>query len=278
MRYTQESSDQHTQRVRIMQRRSFNQAILAASAAIATPGVISSAMAATSGVGPYRKGDSISADVFVLDQDQNRHPLLSILSANDDSQVNLLFLFGGGDMGGNRPGGIWCSDSFNDMHILRALTAKYRDQPVGFIPVACAPVYSTQYLDFPERVFLDFPDDSAEYQKAAEAFISSTQSAVEVGIIPMQPWYDLRLRTMMSRKPAQMPAEPAGEIYAWQGRFRAADETQNYGVPNFWVLDSAGVVLADSFRGNMYHPHGSEMQIKYTLADVDAAIKTALSG
>jgi hypothetical protein len=259
-----------------MQRRSFNQAILAASAAIATPSVISSAMAATSGIGPYRKGDRISTEVFVLDRMQNRHSLVSLLSGNAGTRVNLLFLFGGGDMGGNRPGGIWCSDSFNDMHILRTLTARYHDQPVEFIPVACAPVYSTKYLDFPERVFLDSPDDSAEYQEAAEAFIRSTQSAVEAGIIPIQPWYDLRLRTMMSRKPAQMPAEQTGKIYDWQGRFRAADETQTYGVPNFWVLDSEGVVLTDPFRGNIYNPHGSEMQINYTLLDIDSAIREQL--
>lgn len=258
-----------------MRRRSFNQLLLVAGAAGGLPTFLSRALAA-SAVGNYSRGDSISPEAFVLDSEQRRHTLVSLLLGNQDTRVNLLFIFGGGDMGGGRPGGIWCGDSFNDMHILRTLAGRYRKGPVGIIPVACAPVYSTQFLDFPKRVFLDYPEESAEFQEAAKAFIDSTQAAVEAGIIPMQPWYDLRLRTMMSRAPEQMPSGNTGNTYSWQGSFRAADETQNYGVTNFWVLSPDGVVLTDPFRGNIYHPHSGPVQINYTLSDIESAILSNL--
>lgn len=260
-----------------MKRRAFNRFLLAGGATSVLSPTLGYAQNALPATDSYQVGDIISPEVFVLDREQTRHSLISLLSGNPEAKVNLLFLFGGGDMGGGMPGGIWCQDSLYDMHIIRSLVTNYRGRPLGIIPVACAPVYSTQYLDFPERVFLDSPQDSTVYMLAAEAFISTTQAAVEAGVIPLQPWYDLRLRTMMSRKPAQMPARTSGAVYDWQGKFRAADETQNYGVPNFWLLSPGGVVLSDPFRGNIYLANGRPMQINYTLADIDAAIRAALA-
>ncbi|MEH6583333.1 MAG: hypothetical protein V7754_15440 [Halioglobus sp.] len=259
-----------------MRRRSFNRALLMTSAAATLlPSVARSALA--NRAIHYQKGDTISPEVFVLDKNQRQHTLLSLMRDKPGVEVTLLFLFGGGDMGKGRPGGFWCQDSFNDMHILRTLAARYQDLPVGIIPVSCAPVYSTQYLGFEKRVFLDSPAGSAEYQAAASAFIRSTQAAVDSGIIPMEPWYDLRLRTVMSRAPKKMPAQAAGPVYPWQGGFRAENEIQNYGVPNFWLLDPAGKVLSDPFMGNVYHPHGGSVEINYTLSDIDTTIQGLLS-
>jgi len=36
-------------------------------------------------------------------------------------------------------------------------------------------------------------------------------------------------------------------------------------------------VLAAPFRGNVYHPHGAELRINYTFADVDAQLAKLLA-
>ncbi len=107
-------------------------------------------------------------------------------------------------------------------------------------------------------------------------FIDSTQAALENGIIPQQPYYDLRLRLMMDSSPARSPT--AGTIFDWQGRFRDPDEKQKYGVPKLWLLDSKGTILTPPFRGNMYHPGaGDSFRISYTFSDVDKTIKQQLA-
>ena len=266
----------------MMNRRHFTKTLLALSSALATPSAVLAAAsqkdsdASLSNRGSYQEGDTISPEIFVTDKIQNRHNLLSILENNSPNQVNVLFLFGGGSMGHNSPGGIWCPDSFEDLHILRILKDEYQDTQVGFIFVACAPVFHSKFLGFSDRLFLDQADDSDEYKDAVRVFIDSTQLAVEKGIIPQQPYYDLRLRLMMDKSPGRSPT--AGTIYDWQGKFRDPDETQKYGVPNIWLLDKKGTILIPPFRGNMYHPKpGDNFQFSYSVSDVDHAIRQQLA-
>ena len=73
------------------------------------------------------------------------------------------------------------------------------------------------------------------------------------------------------------PGAGYGEKKPWFGAFRAADEKQFYGVPSYWLVADDGTVLAPVFRGNVYHPHGTELRINYTFADVDAQLARLLS-
>ena len=265
-----------------MNRRDFTKTLLAMSSVLASP---SGAIAAVSqkdkdglplSYGFYQEGDTISPEVFVSDKTQSRHRLLSILENNSPNTINVLFLFGGGAMGHSSPGGIWCPDSFEDLHILRTLKDAYKNTQVGFVFVACAPVFHSKYLGYSDRLFLDQPDDSPEFKNAVKLFIDSTQAALENGIIPQQPYFDLRLRLMMDSSPGRSPT--AGTQFEWQGKFRDPDEKQKYGVPNLWLLDNKGTILTPPFRGNMYHPGaGDSFQISYTFSDVDQAIKQQLA-
>lgn len=223
----------------------------------------------------YRPGEAISAKAFVLDNEMTRHQLLPLCESRDDVLVNVLYIFGGGAMGReNKLGGIWCKDSFEDLQIMRFIHTKYEEMPVQIIPVACAPVYSTRFYGFAARVFLDEPDDSEKFKAAAKAFIDSTQASFEAGFIPVQPYFDVRDRLLLNPREDLKPGAGYGKIFDWQGRFRADDETQKYGVPSIWLLNEKGVVLDGPFHGNYYH--SDPYEIKYTLVDIDRAIEKRL--
>jgi len=147
---------------------------------------------------------------------------------------------------------------------------------VGFVAIASAPVYHSGALGAKNRVFLDAAEDSDDFRQARESFISSTQAAKDAGILPIQPYFDLRLRLMLNPGGRMQPAEGYGERQSWFGAFRAANETQFYGVPSFWLVADDGTVLAPPFRGNVYHPHGTQLRINYTFADVDSALEKLL--
>jgi hypothetical protein len=222
------------------------------------------------------EGSVIPAEVFVSDHQGSQASLRSLLAAQPGS-INVVFVFGGGDMGSNMPGRLWCQDSFEDTHILRTLVDKYRDKPVGFVAIAAAPVYHSGALGAKNRVFLDAAEDSEDFRQARASFISSTQAAKDAGILPIPPYFDLRLRLMLNPGGRIQPGAGYGERKPWFGAFRAADEKQFYGVPSFWLVADDGTVLAPPFRGNVYHPHGTELRINYTFADVDAALTKLLS-
>ncbi len=224
----------------------------------------------------YGPGDIISQEVFLSDEAGTQASLRALL-AEHPGQPTVLFIFGGGDMGFGMPGHLWCPDSFEDTHILRTLVGKYQDQGVNFIAVASAPVYHSQVMGFPARVFLDAAEDSSDYQGAAQAFIDSTLASMTSGILPIKPYFDLRLQLMLSRADNLLPGPGFGALQDWHGAFRAEDESQFYGVPSFWILSSEGEVLSEPFRGNIYHPHGGEVRINYSYADIDASLRALLS-
>ena len=225
----------------------------------------------------YQTGSIISEEISLQDQNQSSQGLTQLLEELD-KPVNLLYLFGGGGMGHERTqetGGLWCPDSFEDMHILRSL-AKHFEGRVGFIPIAIPPVFHTKLLGFGERVMLDAPSTDLNNQQALKAFIDSTQTAFDARTIPIQPLYDLYFNLLISEQ-AQEQRKATSPRQKWHGAFRAADETQSYGVPNFWLVDNQGKVLREPFRGNVYHPHNEDISINYSLLDVVTAIKDALT-
>jgi hypothetical protein len=223
----------------------------------------------------FTQGSVIPRDVFVTDQQGSQVSLLDLL-ASQPGNVNVVFIFGGGDMGSNAAGRLWCPDSFEDTHILRTLVEKYKGQPVGFVAIASAPVYHSGALGAKNRVFLDAADGSDDFKQASASFIASTQASKDIGILPIQPYFDLRLRLMLNTAGRTQPGAGYGQLQNWFGAFRAEDEKQFYGVPAFWLIADDGTVLAAPFRGNVYHPHGAELNINYTLSDVDAALKKLL--
>ncbi len=244
------------------------QFILVALALAATPAAAQS--------NPYTDGSVISADAFVTDSNGSQVGLQALLAEHPD-ELTVLFIFGGGDLGSGQPGDLWCPDSFEDTSILRTLVGKYAGQGVNFVAVASAPVYHSQALGFPARIFLDAADDSEDFAKARDAFVQSTLAAHASGILPVEPYFDLRLRLMLNRREGMLPGAGFGELQDWHGAFRAEGETQFYGVPSFWILAADGTVLAEPFRGNVYHPHGGEVQIHYTFPDIDARLQELLA-
>jgi hypothetical protein len=156
------------------------------------------------------------------------------------------------------------------------LHGKYAGKGVNFIAVAIPPAYHSQVLGQPARVFLDTLPGSEEQTNAHQTFVDSTLAAERDGILPLQPYFDLRISLMLNRSDALLPGAAYGELADWNGAFRAANETQFYGVPSFWLLSDSGEVLAAPFRGNVYHPHGGEVHIAYSFSDIDAVLTELL--
>lgn len=219
----------------------------------------------------YTPGDQISSEAFVIDKDLKKHRLVDLCKASD-AKVIFLYIFGGAVLEhSNRLGNIWCPDSFEDMHIMRFVQSKYKETEVKVIPVACPPVYSSQYYGFGARVFLDEPENSERLKESTTAFIEKTEEIVRGGLIPVETYYDLRFRLLFNRKENLQPGKDYGTIFSWQGKFRGPGEHQKYGTPTLWLLNVQGVILEQPFWGNIYHyrPHN----IRYTILDVDKAIR-----
>ena len=217
----------------------------------------------------YDSGDTLSPEIVIHNQNGEKLPLVDLVS---DNKLTVLYLFGGGAMGiENKTGGLWCTDSYEDSHILRTLYAKYKDQDIGFIPIAFPAVFHTHYMNHPENVFIDAADDSDSFKQAVTDFVDSTWAAYESGIIPVEPFFDYRFRMLRDRTEAYGPKDSY-----WAGAFRKPDETQMYGVPSYWLIDQGGKILAAPFRGNIYHGLPETYSIAYTLKDVDDKIQAIL--
>jgi hypothetical protein len=221
-------------------------------------------------------GSTIPEAVTVNDAQGKPVSLLALFAAQP-GKVNVLFLFGGGDMGKTMPGRLWCQDSFEDTHILRTLHDKFSKKDVGFVAVAEGPVYHTAYVGAKDRVFLDARSDSTDFVTANRSFVDSTLASQNAGILPFAPHFDVRFSLLLNPADKQQPGPGYGPIASWHGAFRAAKETQFYGVPSFWLVDDSGKVLAPPFRGNVYHPHGGEVNVRYTYSDVEVALIKAIS-
>ncbi len=224
----------------------------------------------------YQKGAPISTDAFVVDQQLKRRTLMSICEEHsNEATLNMLYIFGGGALDrDDKLGGLWCGDSFEDLQIMRFVHSKYEASGLKIIPVACAPVYSSKYYGLEDRVFLDEPHDSIKFEEAATKFVESTVKLVDSGFIPVKSYFDLRLRLLFNSREDLKPGDGYGEIFEWQGKFRAEEETQKYGVPTIWLLDPEGRILEGPFRGNIYH--SDPYEINYTVLDIDKTLQKYL--
>jgi hypothetical protein len=220
----------------------------------------------------YSPGQTIAADAFVVDKNLKPHTLLELCQKIADAKVNVLYIYGGGaHTRENRLGGIWCPDSFEDLHIIRYIHQKFDDSQVQIIPVACPPIYSSQHYGFAQRVFLDEPDDSPKFNESVKQFMESTEKVVAAKYLPVETYYDLRFRLLFNPREDLKPGAGYGTIHPWQGCFRASGETQKYGTPTIWLLNAKGVVLHEPFGGNIYH--AEPFAIRYTILDLDKAIQ-----
>lgn len=219
----------------------------------------------------YQKGSVIDTGLEVQDLTGQKILLRELITRNG-KDLSVIYIFGGGAMGSEKSaGGIWCPDSFEDLHILRSLVSSYQGE-VNFIPIAIPAAFHTRQFGFVERAFFDYSSESPEYTSAEQAYIDSTQDAFKKKIIPVQPYYDPRFRLLMSAElQSNLPRE-YGQVFSWQGAFRAENESQRYGVPHFWLVNKEGRVLTEPFRGNVYHPHGTPVNINYTLQDLAGEI------
>ncbi len=224
----------------------------------------------------YQQGAIIHADITVQDQSGAQHHLLNLIQSQE-KPLSVIYIFGGGAMGAKSiTRGIWCQDSYEDLHILRTLVDNYSDQ-VGFIAIAEPPVFHTRQMGFKDRALLDYAHDSKSYLDAYQAFVESNHAAVKKGLIPIEPYLDMGFRLLMSERQQASLNESYGSVAEWQGFFRAPNENQTYGVPAFWIVDENGEVVEPPFRGNVYHPHGDDvMNLNYSLKDIAVAINKHL--
>lgn len=223
----------------------------------------------------YQLGSHISEQVTVSDK-AGAEISLQKLIADSGAKLSVVFIFGGGGMGHERAeknGGLWCPDSYEDMHILRSLHNHYKDK-VAILPIAVPPVFHTESLGYKKGLF--FTDKTnPDYQKALMSFIDSTQTAFKQGTIPVQPFYDNDFNLLISQQHGKLRNKVI-PVKEWHGAFRAVNEKQYYGVPNLWLVDSTGKVIAEPFRGNIYRPHGGGISINYTLKEIVEVIEAKL--
>ena len=233
-------------------------------------------VANTTTIDHYQQGSTINAGITIQDTSGEEHHLLDLIRLHEKS-MSVIYIFGGGALGAESiKRDIWCQDSYEDLHILRSLFDSYSDD-VAFIAIAEPPVFHTKQMGFQDRALLDFPQDSDTYQDAYEAFIESTQAAVDRGLIPIEPYLDMGFQLLMSDTQQSRLNENYGVVPDWQGVFRAPDEEQTYGVPAFWIVDEKGKVLEQPFRGNIYHPYGDDdMRLNYSLMDLVETIEKHL--
>jgi len=260
-----------------MKRRNFLKTSLGLSSALVLnkiPGMAFGVTGGTADSSGYTVGEPISREAFVFDNALEQHTVFE-LCQNSGAALVMLYLYGGGAMDNfNKVGGLWCVDSFDDSHVMRFIDNKYLKSEVAILPVACPPVYSSQYYGLEEGIFMDEPEDSEAYQEAVEKFVDSTEQAVYNKFVPVPTYYDFRLRLLFNREAHLKPGDGYGPIHDWQGSFRAPGETQRYGTPTIWLLDANGIVLAEPFHGNIYH--SDPFELSYSAIDVDKAIQQFL--
>ena len=223
----------------------------------------------------YKLDSQISDQVTVSDKTGTELSLQKLIK-DSGAQLSVVYIFGGGGMGHQRAdknGGLWCPDSYEDMHILRSLHNHYKDK-VAIIPIAVPPVFHSELLGYKKGLF--FTDKTnPDYQKVLQSFIDSTQTAFSQGTIPVQPFYDNDFNLLIGQQHSSL-RDKVIPVKKWHGAFRAEDEEQHYGVPNLWLVDSTGKIIAEPFRGNIYRPHGGSISINYTLKEIAEAIDAKL--
>ena len=231
------------------------------------------AVCAAAEQGCYMPGDTVEKDVFFLDT--QRRPARLFDAVKPGSKAVVLVIIGGAYLSTtDKHGGIWCEDTLYEFGNLKAAFNAWKDKGVQFIGVACPPVYSDKY-GWEKGIFLEEPEDSDGYVRAAQQFIERTEALKKDGTIPFDTlYYDLRYRLLWNQK--EYTAKSVyGAVYSWQGKFKWKKDEQRYGTPCIWFLDPKGKVLREPLYGNNY---GSvPPRILFTYWELEGAIGESLS-
>ncbi len=220
----------------------------------------------------YMPGETVDKGVFFLDAGLKPVRLLDAVKSASNAVV--LVIIGGAYLEApDRHCGIWCEDTLYDFGTYKAAVNSFKDKAVQFLCVACPPVYSDRY-GWGAGVFLDEPEDSGKYLKAAGQFVEKTDALQKNGTIPFdQVFYDPRFRLLWNAK--ARPASAAyGTVHPWQGKFKWHGDAQRYGTPCLWFLDPGGKVLREPLYGNNYT--SAPARILYTFWEVQSAIQESL--
>lgn len=222
----------------------------------------------------YRPGDQVDPETFFLDNKLERVTLAS--QVNEFTKIIYLLIFGGAyaKKPADKRGGMWCVDTVDDIPVHRPIYFNYAERGVTFVPVAAPPVYGSERYGFNDEVFLTEPEDSSEYKKAVQEFVSKTESLKEDGSLPFDPiFYDPRFR-LLDNPSAHEHVDAYGKVYSWQGRLKWHEDQQTYGTPTLWLLDRDLKVLHPPFYGNNYE--AVPFHVNYTVRDITNALDAAL--
>ena len=221
----------------------------------------------------YMPGDTVDGEIFFQDAQQKPAKLLNAIRPG--SKAVVLVIIGGAYLTTtDKHGGMWFEDTLFEFGNLKAAANAFNDQGVQFIAVACPPVYSDKY-GWPKGVFLDEPEGSEKFLKAARQFIEKTEALKKDGTIPLDTlYYDLRYRLLWNRK-GYTPGPAYGTVFDWQGKFKWRKDEQRYGTPCIWFLGPKGKVLREPLYGNNYG--SAPPKILFTYWELEAAIGEALS-
>lgn len=224
---------------------------------------------------PLDEGDRLDADAFVVDASGQTVNLRQRM-ARSAAGLSVLYLLGGGDLGAHKAGRLWCADPMQDAYILRSLSAKYAQRGVDFIVIAVPPLHHPDGA-FPvsAQPLLRAARDSDAYQRAWRAFVDSTLDAQRVGTLPAPALFDAEHMLLGHPDAARAPASDRGVLPSG-GSLRDPWDEQVYGAPALWLFGRQGRVVSPPFRGKRCFNVG-DIGLVYTLADVDAAIATALA-
>jgi len=225
----------------------------------------------------YQVGDVIEQEVFVLDKQMQKRPLLSLF--DKEAKVVVLSLLGGAakttpsDKAHRGP--LWCEDSFDDLSVQRALISHFRGQPVQFIAIAIPPVFNSAPYGFPAGVFVKKGEDDPEFISNAQEFIAATETQSATGLLPFREvFYDPKFRIGIKTDGPDVTPE-YGPAFAWQGKLKWHLDLRKYGLPSIWVVRPGGSIVREPFFANDYD--SDPPQLPYEFKDLKDAIEELLA-
>ncbi len=221
----------------------------------------------------FLPGDSIPPSVTVQDASGEPHSLHDLVSPGDQAVV--LIVMAGAEGGDTRQrGGLWCEDSFNELPVLRHLVLDYKPRGVRFVPVLCPPVYHEEEFAYESGSFLNDSEDSARYTRNRNQFVTRSLALVDRDALPFSRLYfDPRFR-LLANPHRGLPSEHLGAAPDWQGRFKWYEDTQTYGTPTIWTLDSNLRVVGNPFCMNVYESEGRKL--RFTVRDIRSRLDRIL--
>lgn len=226
----------------------------------------------------YQVGDVIEPDVYVVDKDLQKRPLLSLF--NKQAKAVVLILLGGSakTTPSERPhrGPLWCEDSFDDLSVQRALVSHFRGQPVQFVAIAVPPVFNSAPYGFPRGVFLRKGEEDPEFVSNAKEFIAATEKQKAAGLLPFPDlFYDPKFRLGIKADSDNITGD-YGPAFPWQGKLKWHLDLRLYGLPAIWVVGPQGSLLREPFFANDYD--SDPPQLLYEFKDLKEAIDELLEG